>query len=47
MYAQPSHLPNYCQVLEAGFNVLFADLDAIFLKSPAPILADGDFIGGE
>ena len=33
------------RVLEAGFNVLFADLDAIFLRSPAPILQDGDFIG--
>ncbi|KAL3929052.1 MAG: hypothetical protein SGPRY_002128 [Prymnesium sp.] len=33
------------RVLEAGFNVLFADLDAIFLRSPAPILADGDLIG--
>jgi len=32
-------------VLEAGFNVLFADLDAIFLKSPAPLLSDGDIIG--
>ena len=33
------------RVLEAGFNVLFADLDALFLRSPAPILADGDIIG--
>jgi len=33
------------RVLEAGFNVLFADLDAIFLKSPAPLLEDGDIIG--
>ena len=33
------------RVLESGFNVLFADLDALFLKSPAPILADGDIIG--
>jgi len=33
------------RVLEAGFNVLFTDLDAILLRSPAPILADGDFIG--
>lgn len=33
------------RVLEAGFNVLFADLDAIFLRSPAHILADGDLIG--
>jgi len=33
------------RVLESGFNVLFADLDALFLRNPAPILADGDFIG--
>ena len=33
------------RVLEAGFNVLFADLDAVFLRNPAPILADGDIIG--
>ena len=35
------------RVLEAGFNVLFADLDNIFLKSPAPLLAEGmgDIIG--
>jgi hypothetical protein len=33
------------RVLESGFNVLFADLDALFLRSPAPILADGDIIG--
>ena len=33
------------RVLESGFNVLFADLDALFLKSPAPIVADGDIIG--
>jgi len=33
------------RVLEAGFNVLFADLDAIFLKTPAPLLTDGDIIG--
>ena len=32
-------------MLESGFNVLFADLDALFLRSPAPILADGDIIG--
>ena len=25
--------------------MLFADLDALFLRSPAPILADGDIIG--
>jgi len=33
------------RVLEAGFNVLFADLDAIFLRSPEPLLRDGDIIG--
>ena len=33
------------RVLEAGFNILFADLDAIFLRSPAPLLASGDIIG--
>eukprot|EP00316_Scyphosphaera_apsteinii_P000510 CAMPEP_0119340276 /NCGR_PEP_ID=MMETSP1333-20130426/99999_1 /TAXON_ID=418940 /ORGANISM="Scyphosphaera apsteinii, Strain RCC1455" /LENGTH=914 /DNA_ID=CAMNT_0007351993 /DNA_START=40 /DNA_END=2784 /DNA_ORIENTATION=+ len=33
------------RVLEAGFNVLFADLDAIILKSPEPLLRDGDIIG--
>ena len=33
------------RVLESGFNVLFADLDALFLRSPAPILRDGDIIG--
>lgn len=33
------------RVLERGFNVLFADLDAIFLKSPQPLLADGDIVG--
>jgi len=33
------------RVLEAGFNVLFADLDAVFLRSPEPLLRDGDIIG--
>ena len=33
------------RVLESGFNVLFTDLDAILLRPPAPILADGDIIG--
>jgi len=33
------------RVLEAGFNVLFVDLDALLLKSPQPLLRDGDFIG--
>merc|ERR1719424_958460 len=33
------------RVLEAGYNVLFADLDNIFLKSPEPLLRDGDIIG--
>jgi len=33
------------RVLESGFNVLFADLDALFLRSPAPLLMDGDIIG--
>ena len=32
-------------MLEAGHHVLFADLDAIFLKPVAPLLARGDIIG--
>ena len=33
------------RVLEAGYNVLFVDLDAILLRSPEPLLRDGDIIG--
>lgn len=33
------------RVLEAGFHVLFVDLDALFLRSPEPLLRDGDIIG--
>ena len=33
------------RVLERGFNVLFMDLDAIMVRSPAPLLTDGDIIG--
>ena len=33
------------RVLERGLNVLFVDLDAILLRSPEPLLRDGDIIG--
>jgi len=33
------------RALEAGFNVLFVDLDGILLRSPGPLLRDGDIIG--
>ena len=32
------------QVLAAGLNVVHADADALFLRDPGPLLAEGDIV---